>query len=627
MNFKKILSAVAAAAVFASVSASANAAGKMKLLTKSVDDVLSEISKDAKSLGPSYSEGIRQSSPYFVANSDGRIIDAVDISESNLKKWRKTGNFTYSDVDTSDFGGAIEGGNLICYNNTSNLNYYDGSGYYIYSYEDGKLNKLGSFNGNTTWGSSDYDGWMFKETVVDNETVKFSVENLNNGKTVSSKDLGSNYIAGGRFAKGEYIGYVMYVTSIEPDNRFGDYDKYGYNLLSLELYGFNRNGDVKKIYTESNATYTDLLDTFDDGLLFYTQTRPLAEILHIFNADTGKITSFSSEELYGGLGTEELPSSFDIVYCDNGKAAIMGYDKSGNNVGAALIEFGETYTFSRPDYRIDYKLSKYTVLTDDLKYIGRCDDGIFLIETSDEKWGYMNEDGEILATYDDAGDFGGKYAPVVQDGKAYLIDRNFKCVSEKISAESVSTIDDGLYKVTIGGEYYFMTYSGSGSSKTTNISDLTFSKVGNKAYTGKALKPSVTVKDGSTKLVKGTDYTVSYKNNTKIGTATITIKGKGDYTGTKKITFNIVPKKTKLSIKQSGSSATLSWKKSKGADGYEIYRATLNNSYELLTTVKAGTLKKKVTLSSDNVCKFKIRPYTTVNGKKVYGSYSNIVSL
>ncbi len=58
-------------------------------------------------------------------------------------------------------------------------------------------------------------------------------------------------------------------------------------------------------------------------------------------------------------------------------------------------------------------------------------------------------------------------------------------------------------------------------------------------YNGSAKKPGVTVKYGSTKLTKDTDYTVSYSNNTNAGTATVTVKGKGNYTGTLKKNFTI----------------------------------------------------------------------------------------
>ncbi len=161
-------------------------------------------------------------------------------------------------------------------------------------------------------------------------------------------------------------------------------------------------------------------------------------------------------------------------------------------------------------------------------------------------------------------------------------------------------------------------------------SDFTISKISDKAYTGKAIKPSVTVKDGDKKLVKGTDYTVSYKNNTKIGTATVIVTGKGKYSGTKELTFNIVPKKTKISIDEvSKSKAVINWKQSKGADGYEIWCSTNGESYTKLSTIKsAKTLTKTISKlnTQKNVYKFRVRPYAKVNGKTVYGSWSNIVS-
>jgi len=81
------------------------------------------------------------------------------------------------------------------------------------------------------------------------------------------------------------------------------------------------------------------------------------------------------------------------------------------------------------------------------------------------------------------------------------------------------------------------------NTSTPEISKLTVSKLKSMVYTGKALKPSVTIKDGTKTLIKGTDYTVSYKNNIKVGNATIIITGKENYTGTVKVKFKIVAKK------------------------------------------------------------------------------------
>ena len=50
-------------------------------------------------------------------------------------------------------------------------------------------------------------------------------------------------------------------------------------------------------------------------------------------------------------------------------------------------------------------------------------------------------------------------------------------------------------------------------------------------YDGEEKKPEVEVNDGNTILTKDKDYTLRYSNNINIGTATVTIEGKGNYTG------------------------------------------------------------------------------------------------
>lgn len=61
-------------------------------------------------------------------------------------------------------------------------------------------------------------------------------------------------------------------------------------------------------------------------------------------------------------------------------------------------------------------------------------------------------------------------------------------------------------------------------------------------YTGKSLKPEVIIKDGSVKLKQGTDYTISYSDNTKPGTGKAIIKGTGNYTGETVAYFEIQKK-------------------------------------------------------------------------------------
>ena len=69
-------------------------------------------------------------------------------------------------------------------------------------------------------------------------------------------------------------------------------------------------------------------------------------------------------------------------------------------------------------------------------------------------------------------------------------------------------------------------------------------KVSDVVYTGAKRTPAVAVTFNGKKLVKNTDFTVSYSKNVNVGTAKVTVKGKGKYAGTVKTTFKIKPKGT-----------------------------------------------------------------------------------
>ena len=71
-------------------------------------------------------------------------------------------------------------------------------------------------------------------------------------------------------------------------------------------------------------------------------------------------------------------------------------------------------------------------------------------------------------------------------------------------------------------------------------------EIAEQTYTGSPLTPAVVVTDGDATLTEETDYTVEYTNNTETGEATVTITGKGNYTGTASTTFTIVAAQTTL---------------------------------------------------------------------------------
>ena len=184
----------------------------------------------------------------------------------------------------------------------------------------------------------------------------------------------------------------------------------------------------------------------------------------------------------------------------------------------------------------------------------------------------------------------------------------------------------GTAKVTITGKG---NYTGS-VSKTfkikNNFKKATVSGISTKAFTGKNITQSITVKYNGKTLKNGTDYTVSYSNNKKIGTATVKIAGKGSYTGTITKTFKINPAKQEIQKLTAKSKAFfVDWAQKGSATGYEIQYATNSKftSAKKVTITNNKTDKTTVSkLSGKKKYYVRVRSYTTVKGTKYYGAWS-----
>ena len=141
------------------------------------------------------------------------------------------------------------------------------------------------------------------------------------------------------------------------------------------------------------------------------------------------------------------------------------------------------------------------------------------------------------------------------------------------------------------------------------------------------------MKNGNVVLKNGKDYTVSYKSNKNVGTATVVITGKGNYTGTVTKTFKINPKGTSLKKLTAGSKQfKATWNKNTiQTTGYEIQYSTSSNFTSGKKTVKVK--KNKTTSTTVKKLKAKkkyyvrIRTYKTVNGKTYYSGWSKVLNV
>lgn len=151
-------------------------------------------------------------------------------------------------------------------------------------------------------------------------------------------------------------------------------------------------------------------------------------------------------------------------------------------------------------------------------------------------------------------------------------------------------------------------------------------------YTGKNIYPAPKVSFDSKTLGLGTDYTVTFSDNKEIGAAKITITGKGNYKGSKSVTFSILPKPTALSKLTSTAAGkmTVKWKKNATVTGYQIAYSTKSNfsSKTTFSVTGASKLSKTVKgLTSGKTYYVKVRCFKKVNGKRFYSSYSPVMTV
>lgn len=158
---------------------------------------------------------------------------------------------------------------------------------------------------------------------------------------------------------------------------------------------------------------------------------------------------------------------------------------------------------------------------------------------------------------------------------------------------------------------------------------LKISNIPNQIYQGYDVSPSVTVTNGGTVLTEGTDYTVSYQNNSGIGTATVNVFGAGIYDGYINLTktFNIVPDTVQnMQISKAGTNTVdLSWSPVSGADGYTVQ--IFKNGKWVSVGNFVGTSAQISGLLPGSVNYVHIAAYASSNGKTYIGNYNTSVKI
>ncbi|GAB6395651.1 MAG: Ig-like domain-containing protein [Bacteroidales bacterium] len=188
-----------------------------------------------------------------------------------------------------------------------------------------------------------------------------------------------------------------------------------------------------------------------------------------------------------------------------------------------------------------------------------------------------------------------KPALTVRDGS------NILTLNTDYTVACTNNVDVGTATVTVIG---IGNYTGTASKAFTinpkQFTDDRIESIPAQTYTGSAIEPALTVRDGSAVLTAGRDYDVVYDNNVNVGTASVTVIGTGNYTGTASKAFTIYPKPVAGAIQvQNIPAQTYTGEQIKPAitvtDGSLTLTQGVHYTYTCMDNVDAGTAMITVT--------------------------------
>ncbi|GEM_PF-5380080 len=291
--------------------------------------------------------------------------------------------------------------------------------------------------------------------------------------------------------------------------------------------------DTEIVWNSDNA----LVVTVDQGLV--TALQPGSATVTVSTADGSikaecQITVRGSEVPAEDIPEEGIPAGIWVSGIED-----KTYTGAAQKQDIRVYDGNVLLTLNK-DYKVSYKNNKNAgtasvIITMKGNYAGTVTETFEVLPLSLTEASVSADDIYLLTTGAVQ-----KKVPVVTNGKTKL--RNGRDFTLSYDENSDFT-EAGDHYITVKGignytDEIVVTEHISDASNIM-ISKASVNKIGTQIYTGSEIEPAVTVKYKKAVLTEGTDYEVSYANNTSVGKGTVIITGLGEYTGIKKVTFTI----------------------------------------------------------------------------------------
>lgn len=435
---------------------------------------------------------------YFYDNGDDKDAD-IDgffrIGDKELEQWRKTGKLTPTDVtcdvDLTDRPDVYVNPSEQTFNGyfiDKSQNYFQiGDGYtlmggmdgimhniekqYTVKYDEGAANITTVRSEESDWSHSRKDGYTVSmQQFEDGVAVTITPPNSSGIKN-EFKLAGYNAEFGStpwyRLVASKNDDYVAYMAWATEVNTLGK------PYIYYDIYGFDKSGNVKRLHSVKGDVVYAVIDgeeyraqctgvkafaaVGDNTITWQHYSNAGYRLVNILNTKTGELTErniiLSVEE-----GTYPFANTINVVSPIYDGKAVVEYLNTQNG-------YTDEYVLIGIDPQEDGKTKEYSKY---YKRMSSYDGGkTYLVQTLDDKWGFIDANGKELAVFDDASNFLGNYAPVVKDGKGYLIDRNMNKVTNEIDATGCQTMSKDVFRFTNGDDVYLAIAETDGAAETT----------------------------------------------------------------------------------------------------------------------------------------------------------------
>ena len=257
------------------------------------------------------------------------------------------------------------------------------------------------------------------------------------------------------------------------------------------------------------------------------------------------LTSASANKVYDGKPltndtVTSTPLGVGVGFLD-GEGVTCNVTGSQTNVGESDNEFTHTFNegTSESDYLVTSNPGKLIVTQDNTE----------VVVTITEHSGAFEYDGteKTVSGYDfSASNELYKNTDFEFTGNDSVGATNVGAYDMELKSENFKNTNGNFSKVT------FVVVDGQLTITPKSVDPeagkgMSVGKLPHVTYNGKSQKQKPEVKDGNTLLTEGTDYTLSYsEDTTNVGTVTVTVEGKGNYAGEAEVTYGIMKRQVTL---------------------------------------------------------------------------------